>query len=158
MPNTSILNGKKVLLVDDEPDIIESLEEALDMCELTAAAQFETARQLLAENHYDVAVLDIMGVNGYELLELASKRGIPAVMLTAHALSADNFARSMDGGACAYLPKDKLFEIAEFLSVVLEDGCRQTGVLDRWFDRLKGYYENKFGGPGWLDEYEGTWH
>ena len=157
MADTSILEGKKVLIVDDEPDIIESLEEALDMCELTAAAQFETAKQLMEDNHYDLAVLDIMGVNGYQLLSLAQQRGIPAVMLTAHALSADNFARSMDGGACAYLPKDKLFEIAEFLSDVLEDGCRQAGVLGRWFERLKGYYENKFG-PGWLDEYKGAWH
>ena len=154
--DTGILKGKKVLIVDDELDIIEFMEEALDMCELHTADEYGTAKQMLEDNDYDVAVLDIMGVNGYELLSLANKRGIPAVMLTAHALSADNFSKSMSGGACAYLPKDKLSEIGEFLSDVIEDNYRQAGVLGKWFDRLKGYYEKKFG-PGWLDEYKGTW-
>ena len=154
--DTGILKGKKVLIVDDELDIIEFMEEALDMCELHTADEYDTAKRMLEDNDYDMAVLDIMGVNGYELLSLANKRGIPAVMLTSHALSADNFAKSMSGGACAYLPKDKLSEIGEFLSDVIEDNCRQAGVLGRWFDRLKGYYEKKLG-PGWLDEYKGTW-
>lgn len=96
--DTGILKGKKVLIVDDDLDIIEFMEEALDMCELHTADQYETAKQMLEDNDYDMAVLDIMGVNGYELLSLANKRGIPAVMLTAHALSADNFAKSMSGG------------------------------------------------------------
>jgi hypothetical protein len=30
-------------------------------------------------------------------------------------------------------------------------------LLGKWFERLKGYYDNKFG-PGWLDEYKGAWH
>ena len=97
--DTGILKGKKFLIVDDDLDIIEFMEEALDMCELHTADEYDTARQMLEDNDYDMAVLDIMGVNGYELLSLANKRGIPAVMLTAHALSADNFAKSMSGGA-----------------------------------------------------------
>ena len=157
MADVRILEGKKVLIVDDEPDILEDLEEALDMCDIDTSAEYETAKHLLESKHYDIAVLDIMGVNGYELLAVAQRKGIPAVMLTAHALSADNFAKSMDGGACAYLPKDRLFDIAVFLTDVLEDGSNNRGVLGKWFDRLKGYYENKFG-PGWLDEYKGAWH
>jgi DNA-binding NtrC family response regulator len=157
MADTKILEGKKVLIVDDEPDVLEALEEALDMCDIDASTEYETAMQLLKSKNYDIAVLDIMGVNGYELLAVANGQGIPAVMLTAHALSADNFAKSMDGGACAYLPKDRLFEIDVFLTDVLEDGYKKRGLLGKWFGRLKGYYENKFG-PGWLDEYKGAWH
>ena len=157
MADTKILEGKKVLIVDDEPDVLEALEDALDMCDIDTAADYDTAKQLLESKTYDIAVLDIMGVDGYELLAFTGRRGIPAVMLTAHALSADNFAKSMDGGACAYLPKDRLLEIDVFLTDVLEDGSKNRGVLGKWFDRLKGYYENKFG-PGWLDEYKGAWH
>ena len=157
MADTKILEGKKVLIVDDEPDVLEALEDALDMCDIDTAADYDTAKQLLESKNYDIAVLDIMGVDGYELLAFTGRRGIPAVMLTAHALSADNFAKSMDGGACAYLPKDRLLEIDVFLTDVLEDGSKNRGVLGKWFDRLKGYYENKFG-PGWLDEYKGAWH
>ena len=157
MADAKILEGKKVLIVDDEPDVLEALEEALEMCDIDTSTEYETAKDLLKSNTYDIAVLDIMGVNGYELLAVAHEKGIPAVMLTAHALSADNFAKSMDGGACAYLPKDRLFEIDVFLTDVLEDSCNNRGLLGKWFGRLKGYYENKFG-PGWLDEYKDAWH
>ena len=157
MADAKILEGKKVLLVDDEPDVLEALEEALDMCDIDTSTEYETAKHLLESKNYDIAVLDIMGVNGYELLAVAHEKGIPAVMLTAHALSADNFAKSMDGGACAYLPKDRLFEIDVFLTDVLGDGIKNRGVPGMWFDRLKGYYENKFG-PGWFDEYKDAWH
>ncbi|MGD8293252.1 MAG: response regulator [Desulfobacterales bacterium] len=157
MADINILEGKKVLIVDDEPDILEALEETLDMCEVDTSTEFEAAKKLLTSKSYDIVVLDIMGVDGYELLAVTQKNGIPTVMLTAHALSADNFAKSMDGGACAYLPKDKLFEIDVFLSDVLEDRCASRGVLGKWFGRLKGYYESKFG-PGWLDEYKQSWH
>ena len=157
MANQTILEGKKVLVVDDEPDILDSLKEALDRCDVDTAADYETAEQLLKSGPYDIVVLDIMGVNGYELLAVANEQGVPAVMLTAHALSADNFAKSMDEGACAYLPKEKLFEIEIFLADVLSESPPKRGILGRWFERLKGYYENKFG-PGWLDEYKGAWH
>ena len=95
MSETKILEGKKLLIVDDEPDVVETIKELLDMCNIDAAADFETGEKLLNQNKYDIAVLDIMGVNGYELLEIANKKGVPALMLTAHALSPDNFAKSM---------------------------------------------------------------
>jgi DNA-binding response OmpR family regulator len=44
-------------------------------------------QKLPDENFYHIAVLDIMGVRGCELLEIANKKDIPALMLTAHAIS-----------------------------------------------------------------------
>jgi len=152
MAESNILNGKKVLIVDDEPDIIETIEELLDMCDVKSSTSFETAVQLLESSTFDIVVLDIMGVNGYELLSIANKKKITSVMLTAHALSPVNFAKAMDGGACAYLPKDKLNEIHEFLADILEHGNNACGLLGGWFDRLNEFYERKFG-PGWLDEH-----
>ena len=32
MGKISLLDGKKILVVDDEPDVLESLEELLSMC------------------------------------------------------------------------------------------------------------------------------
>lgn len=151
MAEANILNGKKILIVDDEPDIIETIEELLDMCDVKSATSFETAAQLLESSTFDIAVLDIMGVNGYELLSIAKTKKITAVMLTAHALNIVSFAKSMDGGACAYLPKDKIDEIVDFLADILEHGDDACGLLGGWFDRLNEFYERKFG-PGWLDE------
>ena len=157
MKNKVTLKGKKILAVDDEPDILESIEEVLEDCDVDTAKDFKTAKQLLNSKTYDLVVLDIMGVQGYDLLEIAKEKNSRVVMLTSHALSPDNFAKSMDGGAHAYLPKNKLAELDVFLEDVLGDDGQKPGVLGMWFDRLKGYYEKKFG-PGWLDEYKGSWH
>ena len=151
------LKGKTILAVDDEPDILESIQEVLEGCDVDTAQDYGSAMGLLNSKTYDLAVLDIMGVRGYDLLKTAKAKKILTVMLTSHALSPDNFAKSMDGGADAYLPKNKLAELDEFLEDVLNDDRQKPGVLGVWFDRVKGYYEKKFG-PGWLDEYKGGWH
>jgi len=146
-----ILEGKKILIVDDEPDVMETLKDLLGMCSIDAAADFETAQKLLNQNKYDVAVLDIMGVRGYDLLEIAQKNGIPALMLTAHALSPENFGKSISEGAKAYIPKEKMSEIAVYLADLLK-AQKGDEKPHRWFSRLKSFFEAQFG-KGWLDTY-----
>ena len=77
---TERLNGKKILIVDDEPDVLEALCELLDMCVIDYARNFDTAERLLKENSYDAAIFDIMGVEGYKLLGMAKERNVIAVM------------------------------------------------------------------------------
>ena len=87
------LKGKRILIVDDEEDILETLSELLIGCRLDRATRFEDARALLENRYYDIVVLDIMGVNGHDLLEPAVKRGFPTVMLTAHALTEEDLQK-----------------------------------------------------------------
>ena len=47
MDSKSILGGKKLLVVDDEPDVIETLKDLLDMCIIDTAADYQTAEKLL---------------------------------------------------------------------------------------------------------------
>ena len=68
------LKGRKILIVDDEPDVLETLEELLSMCEIVKASTFEEGKKQLESQIYDFAILDIMGVNGYALLEIATER------------------------------------------------------------------------------------
>ena len=83
----SILNGKKILAVDDEPDVLAVLEEeimdACPSCVLDKATTYESAVKLLESKPYDVVVLDIMGVRGFDLLDLAVKKDLKVAMLTA---------------------------------------------------------------------------
>jgi DNA-binding response OmpR family regulator len=116
-----ILKGKRILIVDDEPDILETLEEILDMCLIDSAPNYETAVKFLKKNTYDAAILDIMGVRGYDLLDLANERGIPALMLTAHALSPDNLVKSLKKGAYSYVPKDRIRDVPEFLAQIIKE-------------------------------------
>ena len=95
MAETRFLNYKRVLIVDDEPDVLDSLVELLPMCDTVKAATFEEAKELLESQYFDIAILDIMGVDGYQLLELANDKKVIAVMLTAHALSPENVVKSV---------------------------------------------------------------
>lgn len=149
--NKEMLRGKRVLIVDDEPDILGSLEETLDDCVLDKAESFEEARVLLETNRYDAAILDIMGVQGYDLLELANEKGVPALMLTAHAMSPENLVKSVKEGARAYVPKDKIADIRTFLEDILDDDRPALGRLGRWFARLEPFFEKKYG-PYWKEK------
>ena len=116
---TETLSGKKILIVDDEPDVFETLRELLDMCIIDYARDFDTAKKYLSENYYDAAILDIMGVDGYNLLTLARQREIPALMLTAHALSPDHLVKSIRQGAFSYIPKHEMADIPEYLDDII---------------------------------------
>lgn len=144
----SLLKGKKILIVDDEPDILETLEELLSMCQLVKAASFEEAKKALEDQTFDLAILDIMGVDGYKLLQIAAKEKIMAVMLTAHALSPQDTVKSFMGGAASYVPKDKISEITTFLVDILEAQKKGKSFWDRWMERMDEYYKSKFG-PNW---------
>lgn len=145
MRKKEILKGKRVLVVDDEPDVLGILKEILDMCVTDAATDYEQARDLLEANTYDAAVLDIMGVNGYEILALTTKKGIPTLMLTAHALNPENLVKSVRKGAGAYVPKDRISDIEIFLEDILEEHEKGLKGLGRWFARLEPFFEEKFG-------------
>jgi len=102
----SILNGKRVLAVDDEPDVLDTLEDLLDDYDglvLDTAIDYDTGYHLLRSWTYDAVILDIMGVRGYDLLNAAVHLGFPTVMLTAHAFSAEDLKRSIKLGAHAYI-------------------------------------------------------
>jgi DNA-binding NtrC family response regulator len=150
------LEGKKVLIVDDEPDVLEILAQLLSMCDVRKASSFEGARELLEKQDFDIAVLDIMGVDGYKLLEIANKRKVIAVMLTAHALSVEDTVRSFKEGAASYVPKDEITRIAAFLEDILEAKEKGKSLWWRWMDRFGSYYDKKFG-PGWKEDDKEFW-
>ncbi|RJR41314.1 MAG: response regulator [Desulfobacteraceae bacterium] len=151
-----LLTGKKILVVDDEPDVVQTVESLLSMCQVRGATSFEEGKALLEQDRFDLAILDIMGVDGYALLELANQRNITAVMLTAHALTPDNIVKSFKGGAASYLPKEKLTDLPVFLGEVLEDKEKGRHFWSRWLDRWGAFYDEKFG-PDWQKEDKEFW-
>ena len=150
------LKFKRLLIVDDEPDILETLEELLPMCDVVKASSFEEAKDLLEVQYFDIAVLDIMGVDGYKLLEIANKRRVMAVMLTAHALSPEETVKSYKEGAAYYVPKEKMSEITTYLNDILEAKEQGKNFWSRWLDRFELYYDARFG-PDWKDTEKDFW-
>jgi CheY-like chemotaxis protein len=145
----SHLKDKVILVVDDEPDILETLEEMLEMCVIHKASDYNTALQYLLSYTYDIVILDIMGVNGFELLKNSVHRGFPTVMLTAHALTPESLKKSIKLGAVFFLPKDRLSELESILMEVVLGGGK--AVWKKLFDKLGSYFNKKFG-PDWKEK------
>lgn len=142
----SILDGKRILAVDDEPDVLEVLEEEIlgscPDCKFDKATTYEEADRMLSSTAYDVVILDIMGVRGFDLLDSAVNKNLKVAMLTAHALNPQALRRSFELKARAYLPKEKLGEIVPFL-----ENMFKLDYLPGWknlMGRLEGFFNEKF--------------
>ena len=143
MTANSILQDKVILVVDDEVDVLNTIDEQLSMCLVHKATDYDTALEYIASYNYDIVILDIMGVNGFELLKESVSREFPTVMLTAHALSPESLKSSIRLGAVSFLPKEKMSELVTFLEeVVLGQG---KPVWQKLFDRLENYFKKRFG-------------
>ncbi len=122
MQNSEVLRGKFILVVDDEQDVLDIIREELSdipNVSLHTATTFEKGMEYLVSYSYDLVVLDIMGVAGFDLLKRAVDANRPVVMLTAYALNPQALKKSIELGASAYLPKDKLGSLIPFLEDVL---------------------------------------
>ena len=157
MDPKKLLEGKRVLIVDDEKDVLDVLIELLSMCRIDPASSFEEAKELLETEYYDLAVLDIMGVKGFELLKIANEKKVPALMLTAHALNEESLKKSAEEGAAYYVPKDEINNIEVFAADVLEAIQNKKNPWVRWFERLGDYFDRKFSGPDWREKEKEYW-
>ncbi|MGZ3606192.1 MAG: response regulator, partial [Thermodesulfobacteriota bacterium] len=74
----STLNGKRILAVEDDPDLLEVLEEeilaAYPDLNVEKAFTFSQAIEKMIGADYDAVILDIMSSYGFKLLELAQSR------------------------------------------------------------------------------------
>jgi len=109
----------KILVVDDEPDLLEQLRKTLtsQRYDVDTADNGESALDKLFDNPYDLIILDIMlpVVDGLAILREIRKASIatPVLMLTAKGDVEDKI-KGLDYGADDYLAKP--FAIAELMA------------------------------------------
>jgi CheY-like chemotaxis protein len=152
MSKDKMLEGKRILIVDDEPDVLDTLVDLLPLCVVTTASTFDQARQLLEDQYFDMAILDIMGVEGYDLLKICNDKRVIGVMLTAYAVTPEDIKKSYEDGAASFVPKEKMADITTYLSDIYEAREKGKNLWWRWFDRLADYCERKFGSD-WQKEH-----
>lgn len=146
MAESNLLKGKKILIVDDEKDILEVLEELLYMCRILRASTFQEAKRLLESDQFDAVILDIMGVRGYDLLKIANLKDVPALMLTAQAFTPDNMIKSVKEGAVSYVPKEEITRIEDFLNDIFVAKAKGESPWVTWRKRLpSSYFQMRFG-------------
>jgi len=156
MDTQKTLKGKWILVVDDEEDILQMIYDFLETCKIDTASTYQEGKALLEKNQYHAAILDIMGVRGYDLLDIATRRNIPALMLTAHALTKEDLKKSAERGAAFYAPKDEISNIALYLADVLEARAKKQNSWAKWYERLSGFCDRRFG-KNWKDQDPDFW-
>lgn len=108
----------RVLLIEDEPDLLASLAKALreDGYAVDGAADGEEGLYKAENYDYDAVILDVMlpRLDGWELLRrLRKSKKTPVLMLTARDAIRDR-VRGLDTGADDYLVKP--FDLDELLA------------------------------------------
>ena len=104
------MSGTKVLLVDDEVSFASSMQKLLSRRGFDVKAAFDglTALRLIAEEQFDVVVLDIKmpGMDGIQVLReiIRFSADIRVILLTGHYFSNEEEA-TLKQGAYAYLLK-----------------------------------------------------
>lgn len=145
MTDSDILKGKKILVVDDEADVLETIKDELAVCTIITAADFDTALKLIRNNAYDLIILDIMGVNGFALLEACVKRRLPAAMLTAHAMNLESLNLAIKLGAISFLPKEELGSLPGLVAEILTDLEEGKSHWDKLSRRLGLLFKERLG-------------
>ncbi|MFP5501218.1 MAG: response regulator transcription factor [Candidatus Sericytochromatia bacterium] len=115
--------GKRILIVEDEPDLVEVLSIIFRAYgyETEVAGDGVSALEAIAEKRPDLVLMDVMmpRMNGLEvcrrLKQDPATRALPVVLLTAKAHDVDK-ASGLEAGADAYLAKP--FENADLIATV----------------------------------------
>jgi two-component system, NtrC family, response regulator PilR len=118
----SAMNKQSVLVVDDEPDILELLEITLIRMNLQVkcAEDYTSATRLLKENHFDFCLTDMKlpDGDGISLVEYIQQHrpNMPVAVITAHG-SMELAIKAMKAGAYDFVSKpvslDKLRSLIE---------------------------------------------
>lgn len=104
--------ASRILIVDDEPNIILSLDFLMkrEGFEVVVAGDGERALQAMAEQRPDLVILDVMmpKLNGFEVCQRIRAepawRGVPVLMLTAKGHETE-MKKGLALGADAYVTK-----------------------------------------------------
>ncbi len=138
------LKGIKILLVDDEPNILQFLEIGLrnEGFEVKSAQDGVAAITLLKEFQPHVAILDVMmpGMDGFEVCRMIKKTGNVAVIMLTAKDEVDDRVKGLNLGADDYMVKPFSFE----------------ELLARIYARIRNQFPHLFGevviGPFQIDD------
>ena len=117
----SDLPEKRVLVIEDEPDMVRGLRDAMQFegFQVFSAGTGQLGLEKAQQERPDLIILDLMlpDINGYQVCEQIRRfdQQVPIIMLTARSQESDKI-RGLESGADDYVTKP--FSIGEFLARV----------------------------------------
>lgn len=125
------MEKRTVLIVDDEPDIVDSLKFRLELEQIACLTTDNgaDALRIVEEQRPDLILLDVMmpQMNGYTVARTLRSDGrhqqLPIIMLTARAQEKDTYL-GLASGATEYITKP--FDLDELTAIVR----RHLGMKD----------------------------
>jgi signal transduction histidine kinase/HPt (histidine-containing phosphotransfer) domain-containing protein len=131
----------RVLLVEDEPQIVEAIRNGLRDCEITPAADGVIALEAIHKSNFDVVVLDLRlpRLDGLQVLRAFKSAPetahIPVVVLTAHG-DIDEKVRAFQLGAHDFITKP--FVLSE-LRVRIQAAAREKRAYSLLVQRTREF-------------------
>jgi DNA-binding NtrC family response regulator len=159
----------RVLLVDDEPLLLRSIERAWPRAtnlELVTAGHAEAALAILRTSSIDILVsdIDMPGMSGLELMKLARREfpEVPRVLITGNATTERALEAINEGEIFRFLTKP--FPVQQLLDVVTMIGerlenIRRGGAAQNRRARTQGllaWVEGRFPGATRIDSRPGA--
>ncbi|MSP58837.1 MAG: response regulator transcription factor [Myxococcales bacterium] len=117
--NGAVQQRKRILIVEDEPDIVRGLTDALEFegFEVVSTGQGREGVRMARDRGADCVILDLMlpDINGYQVCEeiRAANPVLPIIILTARGQESDKI-RGLEVGADDYVTKP--FSVGELLA------------------------------------------
>jgi DNA-binding response OmpR family regulator len=131
---------KRILVIEDEPDIVRGLRDALEFEGFEVLSKGTGAEGLAAAMDWapDAVLLDLMlpDDNGYRVCETLRQRDetVPIIILTAKAQESDKI-RGLDAGADDYVTKP--FSVAELIARINAIFRRQARMISTTDDTFE---------------------
>ncbi len=130
------MNKKRVLIIDDDPEIGNLYREFLEGEGYLASCCNDGSEAViqLEKEKFDIVLLDIQmpGMDGFKVLSSIENKGIPVIIITAFG-TVENAVRALRSGASDFLVKP--FSLEE-LSLAIERNIGNNGVASE-ISRLK---------------------
>jgi len=138
-------SAQKLLVIDDEPQHLELVREALtqDGLEIFSADGPELGLQIFAREHPHIILLDLMmpGMGGMEVLQrmVAADPGANVILMTAH-YSTDSAVEAIQKGASDYLTKPlDVLNLQARIATLLAEAKQRRHTLELELELLKAY-------------------
>ena len=121
LSNSCILEKKKILVVNKDQDVFESLEKYLNVCRLYKALDYNTAFAYLEHRLFDIIIWDTDSIQPGNLTDYLINKHVLTVLFLENRNADGEVSKCIKQGAIPFTKRNNLSKIRYFLEDILCD-------------------------------------